>query len=247
MAESGAVFVHPFHDLGTMGGQGTLADEVVMSGQGPFDVAYLQVGDGGMAASVACWLKAYYPSIRIVGVEGVDQASMQAAVRAGKPVTHEYVDVFCDGTAVKRTGGRTFALCLELVDDYVSVTNEEVCAAIQVLWETRRCIAEPPGALRVRESSVCYAVPSWTSANWPGSVATRPSARRRYFRFEIGDRPGTTLKLLESAMDGIKSIEFQYGKVHEDTPGRSLVSRPRRWTWNYLTRACATSTFLTKT
>jgi len=87
--EQGLPFIHPYDDLAVMGGQGTLADEVVMSGQGPFDVAFLQIGGGGMAAAVACWLKAYYPKIHIVGVEGVDQASMAAAVRAGRPVARE--------------------------------------------------------------------------------------------------------------------------------------------------------------
>ncbi|MCH8310464.1 MAG: pyridoxal-phosphate dependent enzyme [Chloroflexi bacterium] len=143
---SGSVFVHAYDDLGTMGGQGTLADEVVMSGEGPFDVAYLQIGGGGLAAAVACWLKAYYPNIRIVGVEGVDQASMSTAIQAGKPRQLDYVDVFCDGTAVKKVGELTYALCAELVDEFITVTNEEVCAAIQLMWETRRCVPEPSGA-----------------------------------------------------------------------------------------------------
>src|SRR5690606_9840901 len=111
-ADSQLVFVHPYDDFHVMGGQGTLADEVVMSGgAGPLHAAYLQIGGGGMAAAVACWLKAYYPDIRIVGVEGTDQASMAAAVNAGHPVTLDYVDVFCDGTAVKRAGDLTHALC----------------------------------------------------------------------------------------------------------------------------------------
>jgi threonine dehydratase len=229
VAESGAVFVHPFDDLETMGGQGTLADEVVMSGQGPFDAAYLQIGGGGMAASVACWLKAYYPDIRIVGVEGLGQASMQAAMKAGKPVTLDHVDVFCDGTAVKRAGDRTFALCSELLDDFITVSNEEVCAAIQVLWETRRCIAEPAGAMglagmlkdheRVKGQRVlcvlCGSNLDFGQLAWIGGHAAIGASRRRYFRFEIGEAPGTMLKLLESAMDGVSIIDFQYGKVHE--------------------------------
>jgi len=125
-AESGRTFVHAYDDLGTMGGQGTLADEVVMSGAGPFDLAYLQIGGGGMAAAVSCWLKAYYPDIRIVGVEGVEQASMKAAIAAGQPVELDRVDVFCDGTAVRKAGVHTMPLCAELLDDIITVTNEEV-------------------------------------------------------------------------------------------------------------------------
>ena len=109
--ESGAAFIHPYDDLQTMGGQGTLADEAVMSGHGPFDVAYVQIGGGGLASAVACWLKAYSPGIHIVGVEGVDQACMAAAVAAGEPVELDYIDVFCDGTAVRKAGEKTYALC----------------------------------------------------------------------------------------------------------------------------------------
>ena len=124
VAEPGATFIHPYDDLRTMGGQGTLADEVVMSGHGPFDTAYVQIGGGGLAAAVSCWLKAYYPEIRIVGVEGVNQASMAAAIQAGGPVEPDYVDVFCDGTAVKKVGDPTYALCSELIDEFITVTNE---------------------------------------------------------------------------------------------------------------------------
>ncbi len=82
-------FVHPYDDIATMGGQGTLADECVMSGKGPFDAAFLQIGGGGMAAACACWLRRQYPGIRIYGVEGAQQASMKAAFAAGTPVAPE--------------------------------------------------------------------------------------------------------------------------------------------------------------
>ena len=68
--EVGAVYVHPYNDLATMGGQGTLADEIVMSGEGPFDRVYIAIGGGGLAASVSCWLKRYWPDCKIIGVEG---------------------------------------------------------------------------------------------------------------------------------------------------------------------------------
>ena len=88
-ATTGAVYVHAYDDLRVMAGQGTLADEVVMSGKGPFDEVHLQIGGGGMAAGVAAWLKSYWPDIRVIGVEGEKQASMKAAFEAGKPVEFE--------------------------------------------------------------------------------------------------------------------------------------------------------------
>ena len=99
-AETGAVYIHAYDDLQVMAGQGTLADEVVLSGHGPFDAAYLQIGGGGMAAGVSTWLKTYWPDIEIVGVEGEGQASMKAALEAGKPVRAR-----TGGPVLRRHGG----------------------------------------------------------------------------------------------------------------------------------------------
>ena len=227
---SQATYIHAYDDLGTMGGQGTLADEIVMSGDGPFDVAYLQIGGGGMAASVACWLKHYNPGIRIVGVEGIEQASMHAAVNAGSPVELDYVDVFCDGTAVKKAGELTYPLCAELIDEFITVTNEEVCAAIQLLWESRRCIPEPAGAMGLAglmkqsdslngEKALCIICGSnvdFGQLAWIGRHAGIGGGRRRYMRFEIGEKSGEMLRLISSALEGVNIIEFQYGKVAHD-------------------------------
>ncbi len=224
------VFVHPYDDLIVMGGQGTLADEIVMSGRGPFDVAYLQIGGGGMAAAVACWLKYYYPNIRIVGVEGVDQACMKAAIRAGKPVTLDYLDVFCDGTAVRKAGDLTYRLCAALLDDIITVTNDEVCAAIQLLWERNRSIPEPAGAMGlaglmkqrdlVKDKRVltilCGANMDFGQLAWIARHAGIGARNRRYYRFEIGEHSGTMLELMETVLEGINIIEFQYGKISED-------------------------------
>lgn len=227
--EQGSTFVHPYNDYAVMGGQGTLADEVVMSGQGPFDVAYLQIGGGGMAAAVSSWLKHFYPGIRIVGVEGVDQASMAAACKAGGPVELDYVDVFCDGTAVRKVGDLTYGVCRETIDEYVTVTNEEVCAAVQTLWETRRVIPEPSGAMglaaclkdtgRAPDARtlcvVCGANMDFGQLAWIARHAGIGAARRRYYRFHLGEKSGELLRLLEDHLSGLNIVEFQYGKVSE--------------------------------
>ncbi len=227
--EQARTFVHPYDDLQTMGGQGTLADEIVMSGEGPFDVAYLQIGGGGMAAAVACWLKAYYPGICIVGVEGVEQASMAAAVAAGHPVTLDYVDVFCDGTAVKRAGEHTYPLCRDLIDTFVQVSNEEVCAAIELLWQAERCIAEPSGAMGIAGlmkqadqcegqrvlTILCGANMDFERLAWVARHAGIGAARRRYFRLELAEQPGGLLHVLDEVLGGINIIDMQYGKLDE--------------------------------
>ncbi|NRA28291.1 MAG: pyridoxal-phosphate dependent enzyme [Opitutales bacterium] len=224
---TGKTFVHAYDDLTVMAGQGTLADEVVMSGQGPFDRAYIQVGGGGLAAGVACWLKVYYPGIEIIGVEGEDQASMQAAVQAGEPVTLDYVDVFCDGTAVRRAGDQTFGYCQKLIDRFVTVSNAEVSAAIKRYWETMRVIPEPSGALGLAGALRDGAAekPGKTlcilcGANMDLSMLTRIAATadvgshaQRYFRFHIDDHPGTLLSVLHTIPASLNVVDFRYGRT----------------------------------
>jgi len=225
---TGAVYVHAYDDLQVIAGQGTLADEVVLSGHGPFDAAFLQIGGGGMAAGVSCWLKTYWPEIELIGVEGEGQASMKAALEAGEPVQLEQVDIFCDGTAVRKAGELPFQVCRETLDRIETVSNAEVSRAIRVLWETLRCVSEPSGALGLaavlkhREAlagkRVLVVV---TGANVDflqlGLIAQSEGASAtasRTLRVKIPERPGTMLELLDECFDGLNIADFQYGKYH---------------------------------
>lgn len=225
--QSGATLVHPYDDLGTMAGQGTLADEAVMAGAGPFDAVYLQIGGGGMAAAVACWLKAYFPRLQAVGVEGIDQASMQAAIAAGHPVDLPYVDVFCDGTAVRRAGDNTFPLCRHLIDQFLTVTNDEVCAAIQYVWEALRIVPEPSGAMGIAGllqdadtlkgqrilTVLCGANMDFGQLATIARHAGIGAHRRRYFRITLPERQGALVELLDTLFTEVNIIEFQHGKT----------------------------------
>ena len=228
-AASGAVYIHAYDDLKVMAGQGTLADEVVLSGHGPFDAAYLQIGGGGLAAGVSTWLKTYWPEIDCIGVEGVGQASMKAALEAGKPVALESVDLFCDGTAVRKAGGLPFEICKDTLSRVETVTNAEVSDAIRALWEGLRCISEPSGAmglaavLKNREALVgkrvlvilCGANIDFLQL---GLIAQSVGARNkntRTLRVHIPERAGTMLELLDSCFEGLDIADFQYGKTDE--------------------------------
>lgn len=227
-AATGAVYVHAYDDLRVMAGQGTLADEVVLSGHGPFDAAYLQIGGGGLAAGVSTWLKTYWPDIEVVGVEGEGQASMKAALAAGAPVALENVDLFCDGTAVRKAGELPFQICTGTLDRVETVSNAEVSHAIRVLWEGLRCISEPSGAmglaavLKNREALVgkrilvvlCGANIDFLQLGLIAqSVATKTS---RTLRVRIPERAGTMLELLDSCFEGLDIADFQYGMTDEE-------------------------------
>lgn len=227
---SGAVYVHAYDDLLVMAGQGTLADEIVLSGHGPFDTIYLQIGGGGMAAAVSNWLKTYWPKIEIIGVEGVGQASMKAALEAGEPVELREVDIFCDGTAVRKAGTLPFQICRQILDRVETVTNTEVSSAIRILWETLRCVSEPSGAMglaAVLKNRAALAgkrvVILVSGANIDflqlGLVAQSEGAAStvgRALRIRIPERAGTMLALLDACFAGINITDFQYGKQHPD-------------------------------
>lgn len=228
-ARSGAVYIHAYDDLRVMAGQGTLADEIVLSGHGPFDAAFLQIGGGGLAAGVSTWLKTYWPDIAITGVEGSGQASMKAAFEAGKPVVLEQLDLFCDGTAVRKTGDLPFEICRHTLDRIETVTNAEVCHAMRVLWEGLRCISEPSGAmglaaaLKHRETLsgkrvlvlLCGANIDFLQIGLVAQSVGATDQASRTLRVRIPERPGTMLELLDSCFAGINIADFQYGKTSE--------------------------------
>ncbi len=230
VAASGAVYVHAYDDLKVMAGQGTLADEVVLSGRGPFDAAYLQIGGGGMAAGVSNWLKTYWPEIDIVGVEGEGQASMKAALEAGKPVALENVDLFCDGTAVRKAGDLPFQICKDTLSRVETVTNAEVSHAIRVLWEGLRCVSEPSGAmglaavLKNRESLIgkrvlvvlCGANIDFLQLGLIAQSVGTDAKTSLTLRVRIPERAGTMLELLDTCFEGLNIADFQYGKTDDD-------------------------------
>ena len=227
---SGSVYVHAYDDLHVMAGQGTLADEVVLSGHGPFDAAYLQIGGGGMAASVSNWLKTYWPQIEVVGVEGIGQASMLAALEAGEPVELREVDIFCDGTAVRKAGALPFQICRQTLGRVETVTNTEVSSAIRILWETLRCISEPSGAMglaAVLKNRAALAgkrvliVISGANIDFLqlGLIAQSEGAvstASRALRIHIPERSGTLLSLMDRCFAGINITDLQYGKHRPD-------------------------------
>ena len=226
--ENGRVYVQAYDDLRVMAGQGTLADEVVLSGHGPFDAAFLQVGGGGMTAGVSIWLKTYWPEMEIVGVEGAGQASMRAALERGRPVALEQLDIFCDGTAVRQAGQLPFEICGQTLSRIETVTNAEVSHAIRVLWEGLRCISEPSGAMglaAVLKNRAALAgrrvLIVITGANIDflqiGLIAQSQGAASqasRTVRIRLEERPGTMLALLDSCFAGLNIVDFQYGKNH---------------------------------
>jgi threonine dehydratase len=159
--ERNLVFVHPFDDPDVIAGQGTIAVEILRQTGGKLDAIFVPVGGGGLLAGIAVYVKYLYPAVRIIGVEPQDAASMHDSLKAGRRVTLERVGIFADGVAVKRVGEETFALCRGQVDEIVLTGTDEICAAIQDVFEDTRSIVEPAGALAVAGAKRFLAREGW--------------------------------------------------------------------------------------
>ena len=147
-AEHGYTLIPPFDDPDVIAGQGTVARELLE--QNPnIDTLFIAVGGGGLAAGIAVYLKQLKPDIKLIAVESEESACFAAAKAAGEPVSLPTVGIFADGVAVKLMGSETFRLCNQYIDEVMTVTNDEICAAIKDIFDDTRVIAEPAGAMSI--------------------------------------------------------------------------------------------------
>jgi threonine dehydratase len=147
--EKGYVYVHPYDDPHTIAGQGTVAMEILRQHPAPLDAIFVPVGGGGLIAGIAAYVKYLRPEIKIIGVEPDDSNCLQAAMAAGERVVLPAVGIFADGVAVAQIGQHTFDICKDYVDEVITVSTDEICAAIKDIYDDTRSITEPAGALGV--------------------------------------------------------------------------------------------------
>src|ERR1017187_6733022 len=220
------VFVHPFDDPDVIAGQGTIAMEILRQHHGDdIDAIFVPVGGGGLIAGIAAFAKSLYPRIKIIGVEPEDAAGMFESLRAGKRVTLDRVGMFADGVAVRRVGEETFRLARQYVDEIILVTTDQICAAIQDIFQDTRSIAEAAGALAVagikkyvaREhctTRTLIAINGGANMNFDRLryVAERAdlgAQREALFAVEMPEQPGSFLRFCE--LLGRRSVtEFNY-------------------------------------
>ena len=145
--EKGLTFIHPYDDPDVIAGQGTVGMEILRQHPDPLEAVFVPIGGGGLAAGVAVYTKFLRPEVKVIGVEPEDAASMAAALAAGERIILNQVGLFADGVAVRQAGEETFRLCRELLDEVVTVSTDEICAAVKDIFEDTRAIAEPSGAV----------------------------------------------------------------------------------------------------
>jgi threonine dehydratase len=224
-AERQLVFVHPFDDPDVIAGQGTVGVEILRQAPGPVDAIFIPVGGGGLIGGVAAYVKYISPKTRIIGVEPEDAAAMHDSLKAGKRVKLDNVGLFADGVAVKRVGEEGFALAQKYVDEMVLVSTDEICAAIQDVFEDTRMVPEPSGALGVAGLKKVVAREGWkgkrlvainSGANlnfdrlrYIAERADLGAGREALLAVEIPEQPGSFLRFC--GVLGARNVtEFNY-------------------------------------
>src|SRR5690606_26398957 len=151
--KQGLTFVHPFDDPDVIAGQGTIAMEILRQlqrlGSDRLDAVFVAIGGGGLISGVANYIKAVRPEVKVIGVQMTDSDAMMRSVTERERVTLPDVGLFADGTAVKLVGEETFRIASELVDEFIAVDTDAVCAAIKDIFVDTRSIVEPSGAMAV--------------------------------------------------------------------------------------------------
>ena len=144
--EHGYTFVHPFDDPKVIAGQGTIGLEIIKE-MDDVDVVIVPIGGGGLISGVAFAIKTLKPDVKVVGVQAAGAPSMVESVKKGERIRLDSVSTIADGIAVKEPGINTYEMVQKYVDEVVTVTDDEVAAAILYLIEKQKLVAEGAGAV----------------------------------------------------------------------------------------------------
>ena len=223
-------FIHPFDDEQVIAGQGTIGMEILADNP-DIDVVFVPIGGGGLASGVAYALKTLKPSVRVIGVQASGAASMVQSRDHNQIEALTSVLTIADGIAVKEPGVHTFELCRTYVDEIVTVSEDEICAAILALIEGHKLVAEGAGAVSVAAAmfnkadiagkNVCCIV---SGGNIDVTILSRvinrgllKGGRTTEMLIEMPDRPGSLL--------GLCDVICRYGaniiSIHLERNGQS--------------------------
>ena len=208
--DTGATFIHPFDDDEVIAGQGTIGLEILDELENP-DAVVVPIGGGGLISGVAYAIKHLNPNVKIYGVQAAGAASMVKSQQEGTPITLDQAETFADGIAVKHPGDITYQLVEQYVDEIVTVSEDEIAAAILALIEKQKVIAEGAGAVSVAavlfhklpvegKKVVCIVSGGNIDVNILSRVITRgllTSVRNVSLTIALTDKPGQLQEVSE--------------------------------------------------
>lgn len=221
---TGAVFIHPFDHPDVVAGQGTVALEILADCPDVRTIV-VGVGGGGLISGIAVAAKALRPDIRVIGVQAAAAAAFPRSLRAGHPVRLPAYATIADGIAVGCPGDLTFAHVSKLVDEVVTVSEEDISRALLMLLERGKLVVEAAGAAGVAALLAgvvrveCPTVAVLSGGNIDPLLMVRViehglTAAGRYLRFTVrcGDRPGQLALLLNQIAEqkaNVVDVEHQ--------------------------------------
>ncbi len=225
-------FIHPYDDSDVIAGQGTVGLEIIRQHADPIDVIFVPVGGGGLIAGIGSIVKYLSPKTKIIGVEPADAACMANALDKNRRVVLSHVGIFADGVAVKQVGKETFRLAKQCVDDVLTVSTDEICAAIKDIFDDTRSITEPAGALAVAglkkyvkqkkiSGKTLVAINSGANMNFDrlrhvSERAEIGEQREALFAVTIPERPGSFKTFCQTiGKRGITEFNYRYSDADD--------------------------------
>jgi threonine dehydratase len=235
--ETGMVFVPPFEDYRIIEGQGTVGLEI-LEDLPDIDFLFVPVGGGGLSAGVGTYFKTFSPKTKVIGLEPEGAPSMQAALKAGEPVTLENIDRFVDGAAVKRVGNLTYSICKDVLDEMVLVPEGKICTTILKLYNEDAIVVEPAGALtisaldefadRIRgKNIVCILSGGNNDIDRMPEIKEKSlqfEGLKHYFLIRFAQRPGALKEFVNNVLGPQDDItRFEYMQKTNKESGPALV------------------------
>ena len=229
--ETGMTFIHPYDDELVIAGQGTIGLEIL--DQLPdVDAVVVPIG-GGLISGVAFAIKSLRPDVKVYGVQAAGAPSMERAFHDHAYETLQHVDTFADGIAVKTPGETTFKMVEQYVDDIVTVSEDEIAAAILSLMENQKLVAEGAGATPVAaalfgklplagKKTVCLISGGNIDVNILSRVITRGlvmSGRKANLMIALEDKPGQ----LSMVSDIVSGCGANVVSVHHDRSDANMA------------------------
>ncbi|MBQ2930166.1 MAG: threonine ammonia-lyase [Clostridia bacterium] len=233
--ETGMTFIHPFDDDEVIAGQGTIGLEILNQLE-DVDVVLCPVGGGGLVSGVAYAIKSLNPNVKVYGVQAENAASMQKSIELGEQVTLPTVKTFADGIAVKHPGDTTFQMIRKYVDGIITVSEDEIAAAILALMEKQKVVAEGAGAVGVAAAmfhrvpdiagkKVCCLISGGNiDVNILSRVITRgllTSGRNAMLTIALEDKPGQLVGVAQIISDCGANV---VGVTHERSDANMPVA-----------------------
>jgi threonine dehydratase len=236
-AATGRTYIHPFDDPLVIAGQGTIGREILDQLPEVTHI-FVPVGGGGLIAGIAQYVKALRPDIQIISVEPEDSNVLQASLAADERVILPHVGIFADGVAVKQLGATTFAVCRDLVDESLTVSTDELCAAIKGIYEDTRSIVEPAGALAVagiakyatthdltksRSVAICSGANlTFERLQFIAERTLLGSGKEALFAVEMPETPGALQHFCQKVVNGHNITQFAY-RLHNRAQAHVFV------------------------